>query len=63
MDIDIEKCERFNESHPRTFHAVHAMGELRSFWKNEIVTVEDENGDMQGAMSLLIREDTDPAYR
>jgi lipid II:glycine glycyltransferase (peptidoglycan interpeptide bridge formation enzyme) len=57
MDIDIEKYERFNESHPKGhFMQSTRWAEVKSFWKNEIVTVEDENGDIKGAMSLLIRK-------
>lgn len=28
---------------------------IKSFWHNEVVTVEDENGNIKGSMSLLIR--------
>ena len=29
---------------------------VKSFWKNEIVTVEDEDGNIKGSVSLLIRK-------
>ncbi len=30
--------------------------QVKSFWKNEVVTVEDEKGNIKGSMSLLIRK-------
>lgn len=30
--------------------------EVKSFWENEVVTVEDEKGNIKGSMSLLIRK-------
>ncbi|HOA54300.1 MAG TPA: peptidoglycan bridge formation glycyltransferase FemA/FemB family protein [Clostridiales bacterium] len=54
---DISKYEEFLQSHPKGhFMQSPQWAEVKSFWKNEIVTVEDENGNIKGAMSLLIRK-------
>ena len=49
------KYEEFLCPIRRATYAVTAWAEVKSFWKNEIVTVEDENGEYKRAMSLLIR--------
>jgi peptidoglycan pentaglycine glycine transferase (the first glycine) len=52
-----EKYEAFLQSHPKG-HFMQSLrwARIKSFWKNEIVTVEDENGRIVGSMSLLIRK-------
>jgi len=55
-DRNVSKYEMFLQSHPKGhFMQSPQWAEVKSFWKNEIVTVEDENGNIKGSMSLLIR--------
>lgn len=52
-----EKYEAFLQAHPKG-HFMQSLrwARIKSFWKNEIVAVEDENGRIKGTMSLLIRK-------
>jgi lipid II:glycine glycyltransferase (peptidoglycan interpeptide bridge formation enzyme) len=55
--IDISKYEAFLQSHPKGhFMQSPQWAKVKSFWKNEIVTVEDEDGNIKGSVSLLIRK-------
>jgi peptidoglycan pentaglycine glycine transferase (the first glycine) len=52
----VSKYERFLKSHPKGhFMQSPQWAKVKSFWKNEVVTVEDEKGQIKGSMSLLIR--------
>ncbi|NMA34463.1 MAG: aminoacyltransferase, partial [Clostridiaceae bacterium] len=55
--VDTRKYEEFLQSHPKGhFMQSPQWAEVKSFWKNEIVTVEDGNGNIKGLISLLIRK-------
>jgi len=52
-----EKYEEFLQTHPKGhFMQSPQWAKVKSFWKNEVVTVEDENGRIKGSISLLIRK-------
>lgn len=53
----LEKYERFLQSHPKG-HFMQSPGwaQVKSFWQNEIITVEDENSEIKGSLSVLIRK-------
>ena len=49
--------EAFLKANPKGhFMQSPQWAKIKSFWKNEIVTVEDENGRIKGSMSILIRK-------
>lgn len=52
-----DKYENFIQSHPKG-HFMQSPGwaRVKSFWKNEIIMVEDENHEIKGSISLLIRK-------
>ncbi len=52
-----DKYEAFVSSHPKG-HFMQSLkwAEVKSNWSNEIVTVEDNNGNIKGSLSLLIRK-------
>ncbi|MEN6314893.1 MAG: peptidoglycan bridge formation glycyltransferase FemA/FemB family protein [Clostridiaceae bacterium] len=51
------KYEAFLKSNPKGhFMQSPQWARVKSFWKNEIVTVKDENGGIKGSMSILIRK-------
>ncbi|MGE5404449.1 MAG: lipid II:glycine glycyltransferase FemX, partial [Candidatus Saccharibacteria bacterium] len=53
----VARYEEFIRVHPKGhFMQSTAWGKVKSEWKNEIITVEDENGQIKGAMSVLIRK-------
>lgn len=56
-NIDIEKYEEFLQKHPKG-HFLQSLkwAKVKSNWHNEIITVNDENGNIKGSMSLLIRK-------
>ncbi|MFO7153451.1 MAG: peptidoglycan bridge formation glycyltransferase FemA/FemB family protein [Caldicoprobacter oshimai] len=56
-DVDREKYEKFIQSHPKG-HFMQSLkwAEVKSNWLNEIITVKDNQGNIKGAMSLLIRK-------
>ncbi|NLL18718.1 MAG: peptidoglycan bridge formation glycyltransferase FemA/FemB family protein [Clostridia bacterium] len=51
------KYHEFLQAHPKG-HFMQSLGwaKLKSSWINEIIYVEDENGEIKGSMSLLIRK-------
>lgn len=52
-----KKYEEFLQKSPKGhFMQSPQWAEVKSFWKNEVVTVEDEDGNIKGSMSLLIRK-------
>lgn len=52
-----EKYNRFIQKHPKGhFMQSHGWAKLKSEWVNEIIYVENENGEIKGSMSLLIRK-------
>lgn len=55
--LNAEIYESFNKSHPKG-HFMQSIGwsKLKSDWKSEIVAVQDDSGNIQGAMQLLIRK-------
>ena len=56
-DMIKEKYKAFLQKHPKGhFMQSPQWAAVKSFWKNEIVTVEDDNGEIKGSMSLLIRK-------
>jgi lipid II:glycine glycyltransferase (peptidoglycan interpeptide bridge formation enzyme) len=57
VDPTLEKYKDFLQAHPKGhFLQSPEWAVLKSFWKNEIITIEDENGIIKGAMSILIRK-------
>ncbi len=49
--------EEFVKNHPKGhFCQSEKWAKLKDNWKNEVVTVEDENGNIKGMMSILIRK-------
>ncbi len=57
VNLNVEKYKNFLQAHPKGhFLQSPEWATLKSFWKNEIITVEDENGMIKGAMSILIRK-------
>ena len=54
---NIEKYNKFLENHDRcNFQQSVEWGRVKSAWKNEIVLAEDENGNIVGSISVLIRK-------
>lgn len=52
----LEKYESFLQADQKGhFMQSPQWAKLKSFWHNEIVVVEDKNGEIKGSMSLLIR--------
>ena len=53
----LNKYEAFLQKHPKG-HFMQSVrwAHVKSFWKNEIVTVEDGDGAIKGSISLLIRK-------
>jgi len=52
----IEKYESFLKANQKGhFMQSPQWARIKSFWQNEVVIVEDKNGDIKGSMSLLIR--------
>ncbi len=57
MTDEIEEYEKFVQSHPKGHFAQSLKwAELKKDWKNEFVTIKDENGKIKGSMLLLIRK-------
>lgn len=53
----MEKYKAFLQSHPKGhFMQSPEWAEIKSAWENEVITVEDEKGEIKGAMSVLIRK-------
>ncbi len=52
-----QKYENFIKSHPKG-HFMQSPGwaRVKSFWQNEVITVEDENQEIKGSLSVLIRK-------
>ena len=51
------KYENFLQEHPKGhFMQSPQWAKIKSEWKNEIVTIENEKGEIIGSMSLLIRK-------
>lgn len=57
MMVEKEKYENFILSQSRT-HFMQSLewAKVKKDWENEIITVEDENGNIKGSMSILIRK-------
>lgn len=56
-NADYTRYEKFLQSNSKGhFMQSTRWASVKNFWRNEIVTVEDENGEVKGAMSLLIRK-------
>lgn len=55
--IDMYKYEEFIRSHPKG-HFMQSVkwAKVKSNWSNEIITVEDADGNIKGSLSLLIRK-------
>jgi lipid II:glycine glycyltransferase (peptidoglycan interpeptide bridge formation enzyme) len=54
---NLEKYKEFLQSHKKGhFLQSPEWAKLKSEWKNEVVLVEDNNGNICGSMSLLIRK-------
>ena len=54
---NLNKYNKFLESHDRcNFQQSVEWGKVKSAWKNEIVLAEDENGNIVGSISVLIRK-------
>jgi len=54
---DMEQYEKFIQSHPKGhFMQSKEWTEVKSNWKNEMIAVKDEQGNIKGAMSILIRK-------
>lgn len=55
--VKASKYEAFLQAHPKGhFMQSPQWARIKSFWKNEVVTVEDSDGNIKGSMSLLIRK-------
>jgi len=56
-NFDRGKYEKFVQAHPKG-HFMQSLkwAQVKSNWHNEIITVEDRQGDIKGSMSLLIRK-------
>jgi peptidoglycan pentaglycine glycine transferase (the first glycine) len=56
-NIDYKIYEAFNQSHPKG-HFMQSIGwsKLKSDWISEIIAIGDDNGNITGAMKLLIRK-------
>mgnify|MGYP000865092546 CR=1 FL=1 len=53
----MDKYDKFLQSHPKGhFMQSREWAKIKSEWKNEIITIEDDNGEIKGSMSLLIRK-------
>lgn len=51
-----DKYKLFIQTNPKGhFMQSPEWAKVKSFWKNEIIIVEDENGAIKGSMSILIR--------
>lgn len=49
--------EQFIQNHPKGHFMQSKMwGDVKSDWKQEFLTVKDENGEIRGAMGVLIRK-------
>ena len=56
-DSNREKFIEFNQKHPKGhFLQSPEWAKLKSEWKNEVVLSEDKDGNIKGAMSILIRK-------
>ena len=56
-DSNREKFIEFNQKHPKGhFLQSPEWAKLKSEWKNEVVLSEDKDGNINGAMSILIRK-------
>lgn len=56
-DSNREKFIEFNQKHPKGhFLQSPEWAKLKSEWKNEVVLAEDKDGNIKGAMSILIRK-------
>ena len=56
-DSNRQKFIEFNKSHPKGhFLQSPEWAKLKSAWKNEVVLSEDKEGNIKGAMSILIRK-------
>lgn len=56
-DSNREKFIEFNHKHPKGhFLQSPEWAKLKSEWKNEVVLSEDKDGNIKGAMSILIRK-------
>ena len=56
-DSNREKFIKFNQKHPKGhFLQSPEWAKLKSEWKNEVVLSEDKDGNIKGAMSILIRK-------
>ena len=56
-DTNREKYIEFLQKHPKGhFLQSPEWAKLKSEWKNEVIIVEDNNGNIQGSMSILIRK-------
>ena len=51
------KYKKFLESNDRcNFQQSLEWGKVKSFWKNEVVVAENENGEIIGSLSILVRK-------
>ena len=56
-DESKKQYKKFLESHERcNFQQSPEWAEVKDNWKNEVILAEDENGNIIGSMSLLIRK-------
>lgn len=54
---NIEKYKSFLQSHPKGhFLQSPEWAEVKKDWTNEIILVEDKNGNIKGSLSILIRK-------
>ena len=52
-----KKYGEFLESHERcNFQQSLEWAKVKKSWKNEVILAEDENGDIIGSLSVLIRK-------
>ena len=54
---DRAKYTKFLEGHERcNFQQSLEWGKVKNFWKNEVILAEDENGNIIGSLSVLLRK-------
>ena len=52
-----KEYKKFLEGHKRcNFQQSLEWGKVKSFWKNEVIVAEDENGNITGSLSVLVRK-------
>ena len=57
MDSEKEKLKIFLQNNPKTnFMQSPEWAKVKTEWKNEFIVEQDENGNIKGTMSILLRK-------